>query len=251
MNRDWPARTPRVFFQVNPPTIFPRPIPAACLLAPFLLGTLPPTATAAPDLAPITAWIENQQDLETAKVTFEERREMRTLREPLTSQGVFYLAEGGRKMRWELGDPPRRVVLYPGDETLLNLQPSRSRGTRLSLDDDPASGSFAAFFQSGITSIDDFTEVFEVKSLEQNEDGFHIATLSFKQRKLKLGVLNVRLMIAPESHHLVAFSVHLRDGTKILTTISEFNREAEIDPTLFTPDLSGFQIKDETVKVDP
>ena len=98
-----------------------------------LCAALPASATTAPDLAPVRKWLAGQATARTVQADFTQTRSFHALRDPIASPGhLWYSAP--HSFRWELGDPPKTIVLRQGDR-LYVIQPAKKHAEQRSAAD--------------------------------------------------------------------------------------------------------------------
>ena len=105
----------------------------------FVAVICPLTAAPAPDLAPLKKWVTRQAEVRTVQADFIQKRSFHALRDPLATPGRLWYSAAGQGFRWELGDPPKTIVLRKGDASLL-IQPAKKHAEHLALaaDGNPA-----------------------------------------------------------------------------------------------------------------
>src|SRR5262245_33300724 len=85
------------------------------LLTLLLLSIVGSVHAAEPmDLTPVKKWIAKQDDFHSVQADFTQTRALKALRSPVASPGRLTFVTPNL-LRWELGDPPKTIVLRKGD----------------------------------------------------------------------------------------------------------------------------------------
>ena len=84
------------------------------LILSILVVVLGNSIGSAQNLEPLKNWITLNSKVHSLYVEFEQERKLRTLRKPISSRGKMWMAEKGKKMRIQTGEPPRSIVVLDG-----------------------------------------------------------------------------------------------------------------------------------------
>lgn len=223
---------------------------AACLVA--LLPGLTTAADAAldaPTREAIGRWLAFQQGLRTVQADFVQVRELRTLKSGLRSEGTVWIDRSGGQFRWQSGpaDSPKAVAIKTGD-TLTLLQPARRRGERLSLTEAARSGGRGAEAAFDLATgdlpgtLDGLTKQFAIVEARRDGDAWRLR-LTPADHRLREALGEVVFLIDAARHHLRGFEMTFRDGSTVRTTFTRQQFNGPLDPALFAPDLTGYDLR--------
>ncbi len=211
----------------------------------LFLGVVGPLAAVdPPDLAPVKRWLARQEELHTLQADFTQTRSYKNLRDPLAAPGrLWYSAPGA--FRWELGDPPKTVVLRKGENYYV-ITPGKKRAERTPT---------AALSQPGnarrmpmmdfpfAKNFEDFTRRFEVVAVSAEGTRCHLEVLP-RDPQAKNALASVRIDFDTETGHLIAFEFVTRDGSSMRNEFSDVRINQKIDARQFDYDFTGYEIVD-------
>lgn len=203
------------------------------------------SAFAAPpiDLSPLKKWFARQDDIRSVAADFTQTRALRVLRDPVATPGRMWFTAAG-SLRWELGTPPKTVVVRKGGTTLIidrakktaERQPSEAgSGGR------PGIGAMMRFPLA--KDFADFQRQFEVLSLSTagSRTKVELAPRDPQTRKF---MKVMKLEFDAGSGHLHAFEMVFKDGSSMRNEFSNVRVNQKFDRALFDPDLTGYEVKD-------
>ena len=209
----------------------------------LLLSAGPLAAAAEPDLAPVRRWLAKQEELRTLQADFTQTRSYKNLRDPLASPGhLWYSAPGA--FRWEIGDPPKTVVLRKGENYYV-ITPGKKRAERTAA----ASGSAASARQMPMMefpfarNFDDFNRRFEVVSLATDGTRCRLQILP-RDPQARDALASIRLDFDMETGHLGSFEFVTHDGSSLRNEFTNVHDNAKIDPRQFDYDFTGYEVVD-------
>ncbi len=211
----------------------------------FVLGAAGSLGAAdAPDLAPVKRWLAKQEELRTLQADFTQTRSYKNLRDPLASPGhLWYSAPGA--FRWEIGDPPKTVVLRKGGDYYV-ITPGKKRAERTAA---AASGPAAGARQMPMMefpfarNFDDFNRRFEVVSVAVEGTRCHLQILP-RDPQARNALASIRIDFDTETGHLGSFEFVTRDGSSLRNEFSNVRDNAKIDPREFDYDFTGYEVVD-------
>ena len=208
------------------------------LLSPMLALAMVGRAVAdpAPDLVPLKRWINRQAEVRTVQADFTQTRTFRLLHDPLAAPGhLWYSAAQG--FRWEIGDPPKTVVLKKGDTNLV-VQPAKKRAERLGNANPLPMMNFPL-----AKNFDDFNRQFEVLAVSVAANRCHAELLPRDPQARKF-LEALRLDFDTQEGQLLDFEIALRDGSSLRNEFTNVRLNGKIDAHVFDYDLTGYEVTD-------
>ena len=197
-----------------------------------------------PDLAPIKRWIARQEDFHSVQADFTQTRALRALRSPVAIQGrLWFMAPDS--LRWELGDPPKTVVLRKG-ATYYLIQPAKKKVERSAADALGKKGGMQALAMMSFPLAKDFADFnrrFEVLKVSIADDRCHceIAPRDVQERKF---LEALRIDFDTENGRLLVFEMAFRDGSSMRNEFSNVKMNQKIDRHVFDFDFTGYEVID-------
>jgi outer membrane lipoprotein-sorting protein len=197
-----------------------------------------------PDLAPIKRWIARQDEFRSAEADFTQTRALRALRSPVAIHGrLWFVAPDS--LRWELGDPPKTIVLRKG-ATYFMIQPAKKKAERSAAGGPGKKGGAQAFAMMSFPlakDFNDFNRQFEVLNVNTVDDRCHfeIAPRDLQERKF---LQAIRIDFDTASAHLLAFEMVFRDGSSMRNEFSDVKMNQKIDRHIFDFDFTGYEVID-------
>ena len=207
-----------------------------------LCAVLPVSAVDAPDLAPVRKWLAAQASVRTVQADFAQTRSFHALRDPITSPGHLWFS-APHSFRWELGDPPKTVVLRRGDLYLV-IQPTKRHAERLSAADTSgqAGGPGMPMMDFPFAKdFDDFNRRFEVLSVILQDTRCHVEMLPRDPQMRKM-LEAARIDFDTATGFLVSFEFVTRDGSSLRNEFTNVRLNAKIDPARYEYDLTGYDV---------
>ena len=189
------------------------------------------------DLAPLKKWVTRQSEVRTVQADFTQTRSFHALRDPLASPGhLWFSAKEG--FRWEIGDPPKTVVLKKGDASLV-IQPAKKRAEHI----DPGGSPLPIMDFPLAKNYEDFDKKFEVQSVTVTGNRCHAELLPRDPQARKF-LEAFRLDFDTEDGHLLDFELALRDGSSLRNEFTNVRLNGKIDAHVFDYDLTGYEVTD-------
>ena len=189
------------------------------------------------DLAPLKKWVTRQSEVRTVQADFTQTRSFHALRDPLASPGhLWFSAKDG--FRWEIGDPPKTVVLKKGDTSLV-IQPAKKRAEHI----DPNGSPLPIMDFPLAKNYEDFDKKFEVQSVTVTGNRCHVELLP-RDPQMRKFLEAFRLDFDMDDGHLVDFEMVLRDGSSLRNEFTNVRLNGKIDSYVFDYDLTGYEVKD-------
>ena len=214
--------------------------PLVYLLA--LCAAGPASAAESPNLAPIRKWLAGQASVRTIQADFTQTRSFHALRDPIASPGHLWFS-APHSFRWELGDPPKTVVLRRGDLYLV-VQPAKKHAERQSAADlgGQAGGREMPMMDFPFAKdFDDFNRRFEVLAVTTRDTHCHVEMLPRDPQMRKL--LEVaRIDFDTATGFLISFEFVTRDGSSLRNEFTNVRLNGKIDPARYEYDLTGYDV---------
>ena len=207
-----------------------------------LCAALPVSAAEAPDLAPIRKWLAGQASVRTVEADFTQTRSFHSLRDPIASPGHLWFS-APHAFRWELGDPPKTVVLRQGDLYYI-IQPSKKHAERLSPADvsGQAGGRGMPMMDFPFArDFDDFNRRFEVLAVSTQDNRCHVEMLPRDPQMRKLLAV-AKIDFDTASGSLISVEFVTRDGSSMRNEFSNVRLNGKIDPTRYDFDFTGYDV---------
>jgi outer membrane lipoprotein carrier protein len=210
-----------------------------CVLVPFSGRAAEP-----PDLAPIKRWIAKQDDFHSVQADFTQTRALRALRSPVAIHGHLWFVAPDL-LRWELGEPPKTVVLRKGT-TYFVIQTTKKKVERSAADTLGKKGGMQALAMMSFPLAKDFADFnrrFEVLTVTTAEERCHleIAPRDLQARKA-LEVIKIDFDTA--NGQLLVFEMVFRDGSSMRNEFSNVKMNQKIDHHVFEYDFTGYEVTD-------
>lgn len=199
-------------------------------------------SAAEPDMAPVEKWVAHARSVKSVAADFRQERYLRAVAKPLITQGKFWFKAPGA-MRWQLGEPPRLVMIRPSDvKGAVRLIDEKAKTVRpLSGDAANDQGGLVAFLDAGFpTSVESFQEMVRVADVEI-KDGTVRITGHLKDRRLVVAVMKMVFVVDERQHGLKGVEVWLRDGSKIINHFLNVQENATVDDGLFVVPTDGYR----------
>lgn len=203
------------------------------LLALFL------TATAAHADPVLDSWLARQATVTSLDSTFTQERKLPSLKEPTVTTGRISFSKPG-KFRWQLGEPVQTLAVSDGS-TLTLIEESEKSARQISADS-PQAARFSMLTGKAFEDKAAFDEAFEIIE-SRVTSGIHQFTLKPKDRRMRSQVPWIFLDIDPVKKELRVMELELQDKSRIRTLFTNPKINAKLPDSLFTPDLTGYQVK--------
>ncbi|MCB1236030.1 MAG: outer membrane lipoprotein carrier protein LolA [Verrucomicrobiae bacterium] len=200
------------------------------------------------DIAPLEKWLAFHRGLRSLQAEFVEDRTLRTLKRPLRTEGMLWMANSGSRFRWQSGgEPPKTVAVRDGDQLTL-LLPAKKLARKIDLSAPASTGgagqSAAMEFATGglPRTLKELRAGFSIESLEKSADTWR-AELKPRDGRLAGSIDRLVLVIDAGRYYLRGMEMTLRDRSKVVTTFTRQRFNSPVDDALFRPDLSGYSVK--------
>ncbi len=197
-----------------------------------------------PDLAPLKRWLARQEEVRTVQADFVQTRTFHALRDPLASPGHLWFSAPNR-FRWELGDPPKTVVLRKGEGGFL-IQPNKRRAERLdsATSGQPGGSNAMPMLNFPLAKdYEDFNRQFEVLALAATGTRCRAELLPRDPQARKF-LETLRLDFDTDTGNLLSFEAVTKDGSSLRNEFSNVRLNQKIDPRVFDFDLTGYEVAD-------
>ncbi len=205
----------------------------------ILLAPLLALASARADNAALDAWLKRQASISSLEAGFTQERKLPALKNPVTTQGRLSFAKPD-KIRWQLGEPLETLAVSDG-KTLILIE-AASRTARKTDVSSPQAARFSLLSGQAFQTPESFHQAFEIVE-SRVTSGIDQYTLKPKDRRLRTQIPWVFLDIDPVKNELRAMELEFQDGSRLRTVFSNVRFNLKLDDALFTPDLSGYEMK--------
>lgn len=194
------------------------------------------------DLSPIARWLERQSKIRTIEADMTQSRALKTLRSPAKADGRFWF-EAPDRFRWQIGDPPRTIAIGDG-ETITVIDGRRRTATRTRVADLKNDASLRGMAEFPFApDFATFRERFEVRDLRIDGTVCRVEMLPRDPAARKM-LTRIILTFDTESGHLLSFEAVTKDGSSLRNEFSNVKLDRKLDPSIFAPDLSGYDVQD-------
>jgi outer membrane lipoprotein-sorting protein len=214
------------------------------LLFSLCLAAASARAAEAPDLTPVKKWLARQDEFRSVQADFTQTRSLRALRSPVAVAGRIWFSTPN-SLRWELGDPPKTIVLRKAD-TYLVVQPAKKKAQRLSATSiGPESGArgFAMMEFPLAKDFADFQKKFDILSVNTDGARCHLEVLPRDAQARKF-LSALKIDFDTTTGHLLTFEMATRDGSSMRNEFTNVRLNQKIDRRLFDYDLTGYEVVD-------
>lgn len=212
-------------------------------LTPFLVFTAITLISASQswsaDLSVVEKWLATNADTRSLRVEFVQSRSLKAIKNPLTQHGTLWLDYGTNQFRWQLGDPPKTIVVSRGDKIAVMRTPLKRVEYRDPGQSSGSSSGFAGMTKGFPKNLTDFQKRYRILDITRQGNSYEILTQPLGPDGQ--GVSRFGFVIDQERFLLKGLVIALKDGSSITTTFQRINRNLKIDPKTFRPDLSGYR----------
>ncbi|HEY2713273.1 MAG TPA: outer membrane lipoprotein carrier protein LolA [Chthoniobacterales bacterium] len=190
----------------------------------------------------IQIWLERQHDIKSLSADFVQTRSLRSLQSPIRNKGHLWLVKPDL-FRWQLGDPPKTVVVRHGRNVDL-ISPFKRQMRPL----DPQEAQRQLGMQ-GAAMMDtpvaknyaDFISRFDVLSVQSSDDRCEISILP-RQDDARKFLEGISLTFKVSDGHLLAFGMRLRSGAAIENEFTQVEINQSIPRSVFEFPVSGYEV---------
>ena len=198
------------------------------------------------NLEPLKSCFAAQKKVRSISADFIQNRSFRTLKSPVTIKGRFWFEMPG-KFRWELGDPPKTIILGSRDGATI-LKIPQKRAEKVAFDSKKTMGATEFLKMMDLNShqsVEDFCKHMNILSLKPIGNAYRLEMLP-KDPAIAKYLTAIRLDFLAESGQWIGFEFLTKDGSSMRTDFSNVRINAKLNSSVFEYDLSGFKIDDET-----
>ncbi len=235
-----------------------RHLPVALLVLAVLMALVPASHAAAPTeseaRAALRAWMTASSKVKSVTADFEQLRNLRNVRRPLRKSGKLWMVKEGEKFRWQIGDPPRLMVVRGADGgmTVLDVEDRKakvwSRQSLLEQEKEGRGQGFSSIMEAMQTpSLAEFEQRFTLEAwkVDATNPAWWDFEVSFKDRRTSLVVRRLTLAVNRTDGSLRAMTLQMRDGSSLATIIRSYTLNQAITPATFQVSTEGYQIERE------
>lgn len=189
--------------------------------------------------AELETWLKRQSAITSLDAPFTQERKLPALKNPTSTEGRLCFVKPD-KVRWQLGDPFETLAVSDGKKlTLIDATSKTARSTGI---DSPQAAQFSLLSGKAFESPEKFYQTFEVIE-SRVTSGIHQYTLKPKDRRLKSRIPWIFLDIDPQKNELRALEMELQDKSRVKTVFRNPRFNVKLEASLFTPDLTGYDVK--------
>ncbi len=200
------------------------------------------TLLADPDLAPIRKWIAQQQSVRSIQADFVQTRALRTLRNPVASEGKFWF-RAPASFRWQIGDPAKTLVLSNGGPVFL-IQPGRKTAQKSAGIGEKARAQGMGMVNFPMAaSFEEFERSFEVLGVRVEDSTCRLEVLP-RAAQARRHLTKIELRFDIVSGKLLSFEIVTREGSSLRNEFRNVVVNARLAPETFTYDLTGYKLTD-------
>lgn len=199
----------------------------------LMFGVWNHPCSAADTNAVLNAWFAAQASVRTWSADFTQTRSLRTLTQPLVTQGHISFAAPS-EFRWELGRPARTIAVRNGDEMFV-VYPLLKRAEHYALGENTPKQfrDTMALLQAGFPrNRQEFESQFQILSLTQT-NGDWLFSLQPKSVFARQMMPELRLNLTTNDFSLAATELVLVDGSRMRSDFVNGVVNPPLDPTLF------------------
>jgi len=175
---------------------------------------------------------------------FTQTRALRALRSPVVSPGRLTFVTPN-SLRWELGDPPKTIVLRKGDSYTL-IQPAKKKAERMGAGSVGQEGGAKGFAMMEFPLASDFAEFqkkFEILAVNTDGDRCHLEILPRDAQARKF-LSALKIDFNTRTGHMIAFEMVTKDGSSMRNEFTNVRVNQKIDRHTFEFDLTGYDVTD-------
>ena len=212
----------------------------------FLLFSL--CAMAADTNAFITQWLAAQSTLKTWTADFTQTRMLKTLKQPLKSQGRLVFA-APNNFRWQLGDPAQTVAIRNSNEMTV-LYPKLKRAERYPLTgagNEPWRDALALMDAGFPGSATELESRFKLLSLRFTNDLAQV-TLEPRSAMAKKFMSEVQLSLRTNDFSMTANQLQFSDGSILRNDFTNAVKNPSLPPEAFDANIPAFYTVVEPMK---
>lgn len=182
-------------------------------------------------------WISRQAEIRTLSASFTQTRALRVLRSPVSASGRFWFRAPG-EFRWEVGNPPKTIVLRRGNDVRV-IDPGRRTEKVEALELGRREAGMLEF--PFVRSRRDLDERFRIVEFRVTDSE---CLLKLSPRDTEGFLTAVHLAFAPDTGHLHSLELTFRDGSSMRNTFADVAVNEPLPPGIFSFDTEGYRVID-------
>lgn len=192
------------------------------------------------DFTPVKRWIAQQSEIRTISADFTQTRSLKTVRKPLVTPGHIWF-KSPQHLRWELGDPPKTLVIRKGNEILI-ITPAEKKVKRMLASEmsGPESQIFGMMDFTNIRSLEEFQRQFEILSVKPSGDQCELE-LKSKSPSAKF-LSKLRLRFSTSSGVVLTLEMNFKDGSFMRNDFNNVRVNGSVEEGKFSQDLAGYEV---------
>ena len=200
----------------------------------------------------LAALLDKQRGIRTLEAQFTQKRELRTMDNPLVSQGRVLYSDDGPQFRFELGSPPRQVALARGDGGIVVADLERRTARRLD-GDHPETAAARGLAGIEIPIAKDIESLRRRFAVERIGLDAGVLTLELRPRgrQLRRAVASLEFEFTRASGLLRRQRIQFADGSRLETIFGHSRMNAPLPDDAFALDLDGFTFDPEAAEAAP
>jgi outer membrane lipoprotein-sorting protein len=185
----------------------------------------------------LNSWLAAQSNLKTWTADFSQTRSLKTLKQPLRSQGHLVFA-APNNFRWQLGDPAQTIAIRDSNEMTV-IYPRLKRAERYPLGgagNEPWRDALALMDAGFPTSKSELESRFKILSLHFTND---IAQLTMEPRSAlaKKFMSEVQLFLHTKDFSMTANQIQFSDGSILRNDFTNAVKNPTLPPEAFKANL--------------
>lgn len=185
----------------------------------------------------ITPFLEAQADLKSWTADFVQTRTLKSLKQPLKSQGHLYFVAPSA-FRWELGEPTQTIAVRRSNDVLL-VYPPLKRAERYALTPGERSPwqEMLSLLEAGFPrNQQELESRFNIASERLIDDKLRVV-LQPKASSARRWMQEMELMFNAQTRTLAATELRFADGSTLRNDFSNERKNPPIEPELFNPQI--------------
>ena len=201
----------------------------------FLLFSLP--AFAADTNAFLTNWLAAQSQLKTWTAGFTQTRTIKTLKQPLRSDGKLIFA-APNNFRWQLGDPAQTIAIRNSNEMSV-IYPKLKRAERYPLSgagNEPWRDALALMDAGFPSSAEELNARFKLISLQLTNDTAQIR-MEPRSAMAKKFMSEVQLVLRTNDFAMLANQLQFADGSTLRNDFTNAVKNPDVAADAFKADV--------------
>ncbi|MEO0415405.1 MAG: outer membrane lipoprotein carrier protein LolA, partial [Verrucomicrobiota bacterium] len=193
-------------------------VSAILLLSVFLI----PSIRSQDAVGIVERWLASNTGVERLKVDFRQKRTLKSLKVPIEQAGTLWMEYETGRFRWQLGTPPKTIVVKKGDEITIMRTPLKRVEVRPAASTGGDSGGMAMLGSGFPRSLSEFQKSYQILGMDQNGGFYRIMTRPLGSGAE--GVESTAFIISADKFTLRGMNLRLKDGSEVATTFDRVTK---------------------------